>query len=387
MKVLFISYPYFFDMDLSLLRSLSEKADVYYLLDLPIFALKTSALEIIQQPSEAGIYEAGIYPELSKFSNFIDLQRSWVINRISKKTYSLSNLKLQRQITRFIKELNPDIIHCNGFLSFDFTLFLLTNKYPVVQTIHDPFPHLGENSYRDFATRKLNYSFITKKILLNSSQREEFIRRNKFCDVHIFNSSLGPYTYLSSFSGGSQPGASNNILFFGRISPYKGIEYLIRAVKQLAQEIPDIKLTIAGQGDFWFDISEIQNSKNFEIVNDYISTPQLVNLLGKTELVVCPYTDATQSGVIMTAFAFCKPVVATNVGGLAEMVEDGVTGRIVPSRNVEQLAEAVKDLLTNRTKLAQFSENIRSRYFEGSHSWGSLATGLADIYNTITQKD
>jgi glycosyltransferase involved in cell wall biosynthesis len=372
-------------MDLSLVQSLSKKAEVVYLLELPMFAHKTSALEITMQPAEAGIFEAKNYPELIGFSNFLNLEKTFIVNRVSLKIKSASNLKLQKQIARFVQLVNPDIIHCNGFLGFDYLWFLLRNKYPIVQTIHDPFPHLGENSYLDFAVRKLNYSFISKKILLNTSQREEFITRNRFRSKNIFNSSLGPYSHLRQFSDSGNRKVSNNILFFGRISPYKGIEYLIRAVKKLAAEIPDIKLTIAGQGDFWFDISEISHSKNFEIINEYIPNPQLIGLLNETEMVICPYTDATQSGVIMTAFAFCKPVVATNVGGLAEMVDDGKTGRLVASRNVDQLAAAIGELLTDRKKLDQLSRNIRAEYFEGGHSWDKIADGLIRIYEVVVK--
>jgi glycosyltransferase involved in cell wall biosynthesis len=386
MKVLYISYPYFFDMDLSLIQSLSKKAEVVYMLELPVFALKTSALEITEQPAEAGIFNAKEYPELARFNHFLNLDQTYIVNRVSLKIRAASNLKLQKKILRFVRSVNPDIIHCNGFVGFDYFWFLLRNKYPIVQTIHDPFPHLGENSYLDFAVRKLNYSFISKKILLNTSQRDEFIARNKFKSKNIFNSSLGPYTHLSQLARENGRKPSNNILFFGRISPYKGIEYLIRAVKQLAMEIPDIKLTIAGQGNFWFDISEIRDSKNFEIINEFIPTQQLIQLLNEAEMVVCPYTDATQSGVIMTAFAFCKPVVATNVGGLAEMVDDGKTGRLVASRNVDQLAAAIGELLTDREKLERLSRNICAEYFEGGHSWDRIAGGLTGIYEAVIKK-
>jgi glycosyltransferase involved in cell wall biosynthesis len=383
MKVLYISYPYFFDMDLSLIQSFSTKADLYYLLDLPVFALNMNALEIKNQPAKPGIYNASVFAELAKFGEFINLEKTSVISRVSKKVLGVSNLKLQSQIKKFIKDLNPDVIHCNGFLSFDFFAFLVSNKISIVQTIHDPFPHSGENSYRDFAVRRFNYSFIRKKILLNFKQKETFIKRNNFKESNVFISSLGPYTHLARYATRNGSSKTNNILFFGRISPYKGIEYLIRAVNQLKDEIPDIKLTIAGQGEFWFDTSEINNSKNFRIINDFIRTPQLVELLNETELVVCPYTDATQSGVIMTAFAFCKPVVATNVGGLAEMIDDGITGKLVNARNVEQLAGAIRELLTDKQKLEEYSQNIRSLFFEGSRSWDKKTDELVGIYQKV----
>lgn len=68
---------------------------------------------------------------------------------------------------------------------------------------------------------------------------------------------------------------------------------------------------------------------------------EFVGLLQNCALSVCPYTDATQSGVIMTSYSLCKPVVATNVGGLGEMVEEGKTGTLVPPKNVAALSDAI----------------------------------------------
>ncbi|MBN1820842.1 MAG: glycosyltransferase family 4 protein [Prolixibacteraceae bacterium] len=387
MKVLYISQPYFFDMDLSLVQSLSKKVDLYYLFDLQIYALNSPALTIENLPESAGIFQASLINEFNDFSDFLQLDKTAVICRTSKKTYAISNIKLQNQITDLVKNLDPDIIHCNNFLTFHFLKLLLQNRKPIIQTIHDPFPHSGENSYRDFLLRKLNYSFIKKKILLNFTQREEFIRSNNFNKSDIYSSSLGPYTYLSKYAKPEQQKTgTNNILFFGRISKYKGIDYLIQAVKKLQEDIPDIKLTIAGKGEFWFDVTDLEDSENFEIINQFISTEKLVELLQANELVVCPYTDATQSGVIMTAYAFCKPVIATNVGGLAEMVENNVTGILVGARNVKQLSEAIKKLLTDRTKLNTLKENIKKQYFEGSHSWDARAEELIKIYSNVIFK-
>lgn len=374
-------------MDLSLVQSLSKKVDLYYLFDLQIYALNSPALTIENLPESAGIFQASLINEFNDFSDFLQLDKTAVICRTSKKTYAISNIKLQNQITDLVKNLDPDIIHCNNFLTFHFLKLLLQNRKPIIQTIHDPFPHSGENSYRDFLLRKLNYSFIKKKILLNFTQREEFIRSNNFNKSDIYSSSLGPYTYLSKYAKPEQQKTgTNNILFFGRISKYKGIDYLIQAVKKLQEDIPDIKLTIAGKGEFWFDVTDLEDSENFEIINQFISTEKLVELLQANELVVCPYTDATQSGVIMTAYAFCKPVIATNVGGLAEMVENNVTGILVGARNVKQLSEAIKKLLTDRTKLNTLKENIKKQYFEGSHSWDARAEELIKIYSNVIFK-
>ena len=95
---------------------------------------------------------------------------------------------------------------------------------------------------------------------------------------------------------------------------------------------------------------------------------------------VCPYTDATQSGVIMSSYAFYRPVVATNVGGLPEMVIDGKYGFIVQEKNVDALADAIIKLLDNRALLDTFSKNIEEDYTTGERSWRETAKKLVEEY-------
>ena len=95
---------------------------------------------------------------------------------------------------------------------------------------------------------------------------------------------------------------------------------------------------------------------------------------------VCPYTDATQSGVIMSAFAFNKPVIATNVGGLPEMVKNQHYGIIINEKDTDALAESIITLWTNPKKKDFFAENIESDYGKGDLSWKKIARDVSALY-------
>jgi glycosyltransferase involved in cell wall biosynthesis len=140
------------------------------------------------------------------------------------------------------------------------------------------------------------------------------------------------------------------VLFFGRIWPYKGLEYLIRAEPLITSEVPDAKIVIAGQGeDFTRYRRMMVHPDRFIVYNDYISEEQVSTLFLQASVVALPYIDASQSGVIPLAYTSMKPVVATTVGGLPEIVDDGRTGYLVPPRDERALASAIVSLLRNRT--------------------------------------
>lgn len=89
---------------------------------------------------------------------------------------------------------------------------------------------------------------------------------------------------------------------------------------------------------------------------------------------------ATQSGVIMTSYSLRKPVVATKVGGLGEMVEEGKTGLLVPPKDADALANAITSLLRNDTALDEMTRNIQNDYFEGDKSWKVIAEKYVAFY-------
>lgn len=132
-------------------------------------------------------------------------------------------------------------------------------------------------------------------------------------------------------------------------------------------------LTIAGGGRMYFDYSPYECLKYIKLINRYIPTEELAGLLQQCDFTVCPYTDATQSGVIMTSFTMSKPVVATNVGALGEMIEDGKTGVLIPPKDTEALADAMISLLNDENRLKQMSETISTTYHSGDWDWNNIA--------------
>ena len=117
------------------------------------------------------------------------------------------------------------------------------------------------------------------------------------------------------------------ILFFGRIWEYKGLEYLIRAEPLITAEVPNAKIVIAGEGEDFDRYRRLMvHPERFVVYNEYVSDDVRATLFQQASVVALPYIEASQSGVLPLAYMHMKPVVATTVGGLPEMVDDGSDG-------------------------------------------------------------
>jgi glycosyltransferase involved in cell wall biosynthesis len=154
----------------------------------------------------------------------------------------------------------------------------------------------------------------------------------------------------------------NLILFFGRLWEYKGLEYLIRAEPLITSRVPQAKIAIAGRGeDFDRYRRMMLHPERFIVYNEYVSDEKRAELFRRASVVVLPYIEASQSGVIPIAYRFGKPVVATRVGGLPDMVDHGRTGYLVPPRDAKALAEALVLLLQDKELRSQFGKNGRRK--------------------------
>ena len=150
----------------------------------------------------------------------------------------------------------------------------------------------------------------------------------------------------------------NQILFFGRIWAYKGLAYLIEAEPLISAQIPNVKIVIAGRGDDFDHYRQMMvHPEKFVVYNEYIPNDRVAEIFRQASIVVLPYIEATQSGVIPFAYTYARPVVATTVGSLPEMVDEGQTGLLVPPANTQALADAIIRLLKDTPLRHQMGVN------------------------------
>lgn len=384
MKIVYLSSASFADSDFPLIREYQNQGhDVYFFIDLPCYMLRSTIITIKEQIPHYGIFKATEYKEFDLFRDYMDLSHTYVINRLNKKVFYPKNILIQFQLYNKIREINPDTIVMTGKPEMFACLIYLFRK-KLVMTVHDPFPHTGEKNIRDSFFRSIAFKLIPKFILLNGKQKDEFLKAHRLNVRQICINRIGVYDFMNIFlpkdKGKSDNSSARNILFFGRISPYKGIEYLLEAMKLVHNKLPDVTVTVAGSGKMYFDTSKYSALPYVRIINRFIEMSEIAELLDRCTIVVCPYTDATQSGVVLTAFAMNKPIVATQVGGLGEYITDNKTGILVPPKNVKALADAIVEVLDDKAMLDNMTQNIKARNASEEEGWTGIVKRYIDFF-------
>jgi glycosyltransferase involved in cell wall biosynthesis len=304
------------------------------------------------------------------------------------KVFSAANFRLHRKFADQINGQGYDLVHLNGYRgALMFLYAMLHKKTPRVWSIHDPILHSGEDKWQT----RLAYSSFgwlnAHFILHNEGQRPEFMQRYRVKADHCHYVRFGPLDIFRIFTNGHESLPDGSVLFYGRISPYKGVENLIEATRIARKKIPGLKVIIAGKPNYAIDLDSFRDDPAFEIKDHFIENEDMVRMIEASDYVVCPYTDATQSGVVMTAYAFEKPVLATSVGGLPEVVEDGVTGRLVPPKNSQALADAMVAMSSDRNMLEKMKTSLQEKFYSGPGSWEGIAARTMDIYHLAIQKE
>lgn len=352
--ICFGSFP---DYQIQLVNTLSKKQTV--MLVLPINKLPTEYLGTI--------------------NNKVDL---YLLGR-KNPLYHPANLSIFKDFIKKVNEFKPDVIHqqLGGGITY-LTLLPFFKKYPLVSTFHDVKLHVGENNWQARFEWHFERKFSDQIIVHGEKLKEQMTKQYNRPEEKVNVISIGEHE-VAPFKKHERIDLKedgNLIMFFGRIYEYKGLEYLIKAEPLITKELPAAKIIIAGTGENFKKYEKMMiNKNNFIIHNYHIPYKEGAELLQRCSLVVLPYIDASQSGVISTAYGFKKPVVVTNVGSIPEIVDDGRTGFIVPPKNPGALADAIVKLLKDDGLRKQMGENAYMK-LKTDLAWDNIAEKTIEVY-------
>ncbi|MEK7670199.1 MAG: glycosyltransferase, partial [Bacteroidota bacterium] len=166
----------------------------------------------------------------------------------------------------------------------------------------------------------------------------------------------------------------------GFVRKYKGLHTLLDAMPRILEKI---KMRLLVVGEFYGDegvyrkqVSELGLEQNVSVYSEYVPNEDVGMYFSACDIVVLPYVSATQSGIVQIAYQFDKPVIATDVGGLAEVVLDKKTGFIVPPENPIALADAVVRFYKEKRE-QQFRANVLKE--KKKYNWNNLVKGIEQL--------
>jgi glycosyltransferase involved in cell wall biosynthesis len=248
----------------------------------------------------------------------------------NKKSFSINSFFYAMKLGRYFQKMNFDIMHLDNISQRSFGLYPFLNKSNLVITLHDPKPHSGENSWKTVLKFNLFIPKAKAFILYAEFSKSQLKIAFPQIKVPINSIQLFPFSFMQNYFPKERK-IDNSILFFGRLSPYKGVDLLLNAIPLVLEKYPNQQFVIAGSTSYDFKFDEVLISKfknNITIINKYLSLEEIASLIDKSAFIVCPYRDATQSGVLTTTFAFGKTAIASNVGSFKEYITDGINGLI-----------------------------------------------------------
>lgn len=295
---------------------------------------------------------------------------------------------------REIRKLDPDLClfaWWNPFFAPSFFtaggLGRLGRKCKVIFLCHNIAPH--ETTLWDHTLTRLAFRLPQGFIVHGSSDRERLLAYRKGAAVKVSpHPEYGVFREMTDVDRGEarrRLGLDGPvILFFGHVRAYKGLAKLIEAMPAV---LAAMNCTLLVAGEFYEDrhpiderIRELGIEDNLRIIDRYIPNEEVGLYFQAADVMVLPYEEASQSGAVQVGFGFDVPAIVTDAGGVAEAVEDGRTGLVVPAGDADALAGAVIRYFGEGLG-EPFSRNIANR--RERFDWQCMAGAIESLAGEI----
>lgn len=375
MRVLYASH-WFMPYSLALVNALAERHDVCLL-------TTSRSLRSLDPDRPRGLIDSRVRIEIEPDT------RQRQAQPLSYYMAALRNLK------RLLRDFKPDVFHVqeSADMLLAWTWLRALRSYPTrfVVTVHDPEPHKGDE-HRLWWLRQRYIHAVRRRadcvVALADYNRERLLSLHpEIAPEKVVVVQHPAMEFYRRFVPADAEQVRGSVLFFGRMVAYKGLGTLAEAWRPVRERVPYATLTIAGKGpDLEVHAPRLAQDPRVRVLDTFLSNEEVARLFTGASVVVLPYSEATQSGVLATALAFGRASVVTNVGGLPEMVEDGVSALVIPPRDPEALADALAWVLTEEQLRSALEQGARARAL-GPLSGAVLATELERAYRNSHEDD
>ncbi len=291
---------------------------------------------------------------------------------------------------------------------FDRTLLLLYYKIlgkKLVFTAHNvnAAERDGMDSLLNRLTLRIQYRLVDHIFVHTEDMKDQLVRRfgirqGKVTVIPFGVGGMVPRSHLTPAEAKLHLGireSDRTILFFGRIARYKGLDLLVDAFERIAHRERSYRLIIAGEpikesAQHWAEIQKRieSNPMREQVVQEirYLADEEMEVYFKAADVLVLPYTQIFQSGVLFMSHSFGLPVIATDVGTFRDDIIEGTNGYICRPDDPEDLARSIEDYFSSELfrnldeRRAGIRDNVRH-----SHSWDIVAKMTGDVYARISQ--
>lgn len=204
----------------------------------------------------------------------------------------------------------------------------------ILALVDNLYPHEARPLDRWLTSRFLHHphAFLAMSQVVSEQLKDQVGERPVYYSPHPIYDNYGPaIDKLDARKQLGLPEKGHTMLFFGFIRRYKGLDLLLEALSDERFKDKDFKLVVAGE---WYEdsasyydmIKKLNLSDRLIMKDHFIPESEVAAYFSAADVVIQPYRNATQSGISALAYAYRKPLISTNVGGLSEIVEEGKTG-------------------------------------------------------------
>ena len=305
--------------------------------------------------------------------------------------FKIANTNITPHLPYALSKEGFDLIHTHLPTPWSADWSALVSKIkgkPLVLTYHNNIVGFGVASHLANAYRKTMMKFVLSRVDSIIVTNKKQLKFSPFLSDYIEKIKIIPPGVDTQKFKPTKIEKEENSLFFlsvlDRFHEYKGLEYLLRALKIVKNEIKDVKLTMGGGGELTEYYKRISNSLGLEDNVDFIGhipESELVKQYNRSELFVLPSYSAEQEGfgiVLLEAMACGLPVITTEIVGLADEIEKEKAGLIIPSKNVDSLADAIIMALKNE----KMGKN--ARILAGKYDWHRIAEEISKLYRSLS---
>ncbi|OQX77234.1 MAG: glycosyl transferase family 1 [Bacteroidetes bacterium 4484_249] len=281
------------------------------------------------------------------------------------------------QTGKEIKKLKPDLVIIKFWIPFmapclgKIARIIKKNKHSkVVSIIDNIIPHEkrpGDRALAKYWVNSVDGFIAMSKSVLSDLNTFDKKKPKLFCPHPLYDNFGAAIDKTKAKELLKLNPKENYLLFFGFIRDYKGLDILLKTMAdEKIKELP-VKLLVAGE------FYRLQD--RVIMSNDFIPDGDVAKYFSACDIVVQPYKDATQSGVTQIAYHFNKPMITTDVGGLAEIVPDGKVGYVV-NPDVDELVTAISSFYT-KNKEKEFIENVKSE--KQKYTWENMINTIEKL--------